>query len=391
MAVQRTIKVFVPSAPELVETVHLYNSICNEHIGFTIEAGGFVSKNKLHIALYHAIREKYPSFPSALIQCARDHAVEAIRGNGGRKCTFKKENSCARFDKRTFKALLESGQLQLTTVSGRKKYQFHLPDYFRKYVGWKVVSCNIGIKKRSCMVCLTVEGETPVKTGDGDVLGIDLGLKNIAACSDNHIINSKHLRGVKRRYQYTKRNLQSCGTRSAKRHLQRLSGRERRFTTNENHCLAKMLANKPYGAFAVEDLTGIREQRKGKTMNRMLSNWSFYQLRQFIHDKAEEKGKEVIIVDPRFTSQRCSRCGLIDKKNRDNGRFKCISCGFELSADLNASRNISLLGAALFSSRSNASKGRPPVNGPIVAPDEASPLHNEQCQGQLQASLLVGR
>jgi IS605 OrfB family transposase len=129
-----------------------------------------------------------------------------------------------------------------------------------------------------------------------------------------------------------------------------------------NHCLSKKIAELPYGAFALEWLKGISKGKKGKVFNRMRSNWAYFQLRQFLGYKAEDRGKEVILVDPRFTSQRCSKCGFVDKANRKKGKFHCKSCDFKNNADLNASMNISQIGRILFE--------QAVVNQPIVTMDE---------------------
>ena len=67
---------------------------------------------------------------------------------------------------------------------------------------------------------------------------------------------------------------------------------------------------------------------------------------------------KTVYVNPRNTSKCCSVCGNIQKSNRQGSTFKCKKCGFELHADLNASRNIAELGKAFFS--------RLPVKQPIV-------------------------
>lgn len=124
-----------------------------------------------------------------------------------------------------------------------------------------------------------------------------------------------------------------------------------------------------YGAFALEGLKGIRNGKKGKIFNRMRSNWAYFQFRQFLTYKAEDIGKSVILVDPRYTSQRCSNCGFIDKTNRNKGSFHCISCSFHSSSDLNASINISQIGKILFE--------QAVVNQLIVTMNEGNSLHNE--------------
>jgi transposase len=72
-----------------------------------------------------------------------------------------------------------------------------------------------------------------------------------------------------------------------------------------------------------------------------MHSWSFAQLRGFLEYKAEEIGSTVVGIDPRYTSQACSKCGFVHRSNRrSQSVFKCRSCGYELNADLNASVNI---------------------------------------------------
>jgi len=228
----------------------------------------------------------------------------------------------------------------------------------------KVKGVTVGIHRKMCKVKVVVENGVVPQDNNKEVLGIDLGIKNFVVCSDYTIVKSSKIRGIKRRYAYMRRKLQAIGTRSAKRKLKTLSGRERRFMADYNHCLSKEIVEKPFGFFAMEDLKDIRNGRKGKKFNRMRSNWAYYQFRQFLAYKSEDRGKRVILVDPRFTSLRCSKCGFIDKSNRNKGFFHCKSCGFSHSADLNASFNIFQLG--------KASLDRLLVNQPIVTTNEGN-------------------
>lgn len=354
---QRVIGLQIRKYPELLKTIHTYNEIVNEHIikCFELKTN---SKKKLHKALYKKIRKEYPTFPSALIQCARDNAVEMLKGNKYKNHTKKRLDSSIRFDLRTAKVFLESGQLQLTTIEGRKKYNIRIPDYFTKYFGWKVKAVTLGVNKKFLKLKVIVEGEKPQQVPNKKVLGIDLGIKNFAVLSNNTFIKPNKIRAVRRHYAYLRKKLQSLGTRSSKRKLKTLSGRERRFMRDFNHCLSKRIVNMNYGIFALEDLKGIRKGRRGRIFNRMRSNWAYFQFKQFLSYKAEDVGKRVVLVDPRYTSQRCSKCGFISKSNRNKGSFHCKSCGFHSSADLNASINISQIGKILFE--------QAVVNQPIV-------------------------
>jgi len=366
---QRAISLQINKYPEILKTITQYNKIVNEHITKSFELKTN-SKNKLHKALYRETRNKYPNFPSALIQCARDNAIEMLNGNKYKKQTQKRNDSSIRFDLRTAKVFLKSGQLQLTTIEGRKKYKLNIPNHFAKYFEWKVKAVTLGVNKKRLKLKVIVEGNLPKQAINQEVLGIDLGINNFAVLSNKTFIKPKHIRNIKRRYAYLRKGLQSLGTRSAKRKLKSLSGRERRFMRDFNHCLSKRIVSMNYGSFALEGLKGIRNGRKGKVFNRMRSNWAYFQFRQFLTYKAEDIGKSVVLIDPRYTSQRCSKCGFADKSNRNKGAFHCTTCSFHNSSDLNASINISQIGKILFE--------QAVVNHPIVTTNEGvSSLHSD--------------
>jgi transposase, IS605 OrfB family, central region len=89
------------------------------------------------------------------------------------------------------------------------------------------------------------------------------------------------------------------------------------------------------GTIQMEDLKGINKD------DVFLKNWTYHDLQEKIRYKAEELGISVKLVAPQYTSQRCSKCGMIDKENRTSQeRFICKSCGFQCNADYNAALNI---------------------------------------------------
>ncbi len=90
------------------------------------------------------------------------------------------------------------------------------------------------------------------------------------------------------------------------------------------------------------------KRSRGKRFRKMLSSWSPAELQKFIEYKAEDQAKIVLYVNPKHTSQKCSKCAYIDKENRHGLVFKCKNCGFDLNADLNASRNIEVLGKSEY-------------------------------------------
>jgi putative transposase len=57
--------------------------------------------------------------------------------------------------------------------------------------------------------------------------------------------------------------------------------------------------------------------------------------------KSKKHNKILELVDPKYTSQTCSKCGHVDKENRTTqASFECLKCGHKEHADVNAARNI---------------------------------------------------
>ena len=110
-----------------------------------------------------------------------------------------------------------------------------------------------------------------------------------------------------------------------------------RDTTNHKYSryVVDMAVKHGCGVIQMEDLSGISKD------NIFLKNWSYYDLQTKIQYKAKEAGIEVRLIKPAYTSQRCSKCGYIDKENREDQKtFVCKECGFQTNADYNAARNI---------------------------------------------------
>ena len=108
-----------------------------------------------------------------------------------------------------------------------------------------------------------------------------------------------------------------------------------------NHCVTKQLASrKDVGTYVLEDLRGIRKKRRCRKLNSWLSNWSYYQFEQQLQYKCDLVGIAIAFMDPRYTSQKCSCCGTIDKHARDKSRYSCAVCGHKEHADINAAKNI---------------------------------------------------
>lgn len=337
---QRTVRIKIENK-DLKDTIEQYFQAYKFCIDKGIELQTS-NKKKIHNATYYPLRKMYPKIPSALLQTVRDVACENLKAV---KNPIPK-NKFIRFDKRTFS--FKNGLVSISTINGRKKFNVSIPDFFKKYLEWDCKASTLVLKDNQLWLNVIFHKEKTVGKKPETVLGLDRGINNIVVTSDNTFYNSKQLKNIKGRYQYLKAKLQSIGTPSSRSHLKRLGGKEKRFVRDVNHCISKKLASKNYDCFVLEDLKKIPRD-KGRRFNKKLGNWSYYQLENFLSYKAEELDGMTIKVNPRHTSQRCSKCGHIEPSNRNGNRFKCKSCGFELHADLNASRNIAQLGMSELS------------------------------------------
>jgi putative transposase len=181
---------------------------------------------------------------------------------------------------------------------------------------------------------------------DDSVLGVDLGIVNLATDSEGEHFTGAMIHVVRTRYHLKRQRLQKVGTKNAKRRLRQMRRREAYFQSDTHHRISKQLVQKAAvsrKALALEDLSGIRERTAVRREHRYERHcWAFFQLRQYITYKAAWAGVPLHLVDPRNTSRTCSACGHGEKANRKSqAEFLCQRCGFATTADSNAALNIS--------------------------------------------------
>src|SRR5439155_18716541 len=160
-------------------------------------------------------------------------------------------------------------------------------------------------------------------------LGVDLGIRNIAADSDGTRYAGGKLRRYRKRCRRLRRRLQTLRTRGARRLLVKRRRKERRYATHVNHGISKQIVAVAAGTgrgVAVEDLTGIRDRTTVRKADRdEHSGWAFHQLRAFLDYKCAAKGFPFVAVDARYTSRTCPAWGCIDQLNRrSQSGFHCV-------------------------------------------------------------------
>jgi IS605 OrfB family transposase len=375
--VQRTIRFpLLPTTEQhsvLLETIQQYTECFNAVAAYGWEHG---EKNsiELHKVTYYPLREAYPQLPAQLVISARMKASEAVQSaltwkikrerdfpkrvakalaRGKPAPTFKPVRgpqsniSAIRYDQRSY--AFHGDSVSLATVAGRQIVALHLYPYARRLLERSIAfdSADLIFRKGRFWLHVVVTWPDAEFIPNGDVVGVDFGITRPAVASNNQFLGKRSWKNTERRYFRLKRALQSKGTKSAKRHLKKLSGRTARFRLNCDHVVSRQLVQSvaPGTTIVIENLIDIRNttQQNGKEQRRAMHQWSFNRLRDLLVYKAEERGCMVVAIDPHHTSQCCSRCDDVHRSNRQSqSRFKCQNCGFELNADLNSSRNLGL-------------------------------------------------
>lgn len=245
--------------------------------------------------------------------------------------------------------------ISITTLDKRQKYGFYMYKHAEQYFDgtWQFIASKLVKRKDGYYfhLCVSKEVPDPLITETQTFMGVDVGMNWLAVASTTDKKSAflcggttKHVRNT---YKNMRKRLQSKGTKSAKRVLKRMTGKEKRLMESINHKVSKdvitFAKRQNVQCIGLEDLTGLRTatQYQCKRKNRYhKSSWSYHQLQWQIEYKAKDAGILIEWINPEYTSQTCPRCNTIDKTNRHGLMYKCKCCGFSLHSDLVGARNI---------------------------------------------------
>jgi putative transposase len=326
-------------ADALNETLSAFARACN-HVSDASRQAGETRQFCLHRLCYRNVREKFGLSANLAVR-AIARVASAKKGESFRPTSVD-------FDERILSFRERDWTFSLTTTKGRVRLKAVLGDYQKSALaGRKPTSAQLVCKGGVYYLHIQVKSPAPEVRQVSDYLGVDLGLANIATDSTGQQFSGEGVERNRRRRTVARKQYQRAGTKSAKRRLRKMAGRQARYQRHVNHVVSKTVVEKAKtlnAGVALENLLGIRgrtEKTAGKALRQRLGNWSFYQLRQFIEYKARREGVPVVLVKAAYSSQTCSSCGHCEEANRSSQSvFHCEHCLHSMNADENAALNI---------------------------------------------------
>jgi len=216
------------------------------------------------------------------------------------------------------------------------------------------------------MRCVDVPAQPLPATGRE--VGIDVGIANVVTTSDGERLdNQRYGRRAANRLVGAQRLVATKvrGSGHRRRAVERVA-RVYRLVANQRrdfaHKASRWLVN-DHGFIAVEDLQVTNMVRRPRVrladdgsyepngagakagLNRSIHDAGWGMLLRLLAYKAEDAGRELVAVRPHHSSQTCANCGHVDARNRvSQAEFRCLACGHEAHADVNAAINILRLG-----------------------------------------------
>ncbi len=295
-----------------------------------------------------------------------DKAMKAFfrRVKAGETPGYPRFKSSNRFDSFTYPqsgfSLTHDHRVCLSKI-GSIKVKLHRP------IKGKMKTATIKREGDQWFIVFSEVEEIEPLPANNEVAGIDLGVTHFAALSDGTIIdNPRHLRHAENRLKKLEQQLarKKKGSHRRARTKKQLAKAHRKIKNQRKdflHKTSRRLVN-TYGTLVFEKLQPAamthrpkpkQDEETGKYLpngaaakaglNKSILDAGWYQFQQYCTYKAAEAGRSVLFVSPHYTSQVCSGCGQIVKKDLSERWHRC-ECGAELDRDHNAAINILRLG-----------------------------------------------
>lgn len=207
-------------------------------------------------------------------------------------------------------------------------------------------------------ISVTLNEETNKPKLTDEIIGVDLGLKELATCSNGMVFHNvskfktykkleksikQKQRQVSRKYELNKQGNKFVKTENIKkleRQIQKKRIKQQDIKKDYFHKSTTALVRTKPKAIVLEDLN-VAGMRKNKHLSHAIQSASISMFKDMLIHKAESRGIEIILADRYYpSSQLCSHCGNRRRIKLSERTYKCPSCGLEVDRDLNAARNL---------------------------------------------------
>ncbi len=361
MDIKRTVTILLPDDADLRHTVVAFQRVQQNLSGPCYHGGKPLGALALHHAMYtHVVGTLNSQMTCTAIRLTAGAYASAKANRHEMKKPFAFRNARALFlvgTRGRDAAFRAEGSLSIWTVAGRKHISYRVPEAFKATLATAKEIDSLSVVERNGRllgrVTLTVEAPEPHGVLP---VGVDLNETNALVAVDpagntlfvsGKAVKVRNKRTFKTRKRVQKkhaaRKAERKDTRSTRRVLKRLGRKQRNRTRTFSQTAGKQLVQwAPVQAALVFEALTIPQPQNGtvggKATRRRLSQWQRHLIRHAVQSKAQEVGMLVAEVNPAYTSQQCSRCGLLGKRKRHH--FRCPSCGHTAHADVNAAVNI---------------------------------------------------
>ena len=356
---------------QLTETIKLYPTAYQKQIvldtmkEYIDTVNGIVSTAMSGISISKfTTADVNANLPSALTnQCIRDakSIVKKFRKNchatvlKNRKCNFKTtapklpvlKKLCFYINNQNFK--INDSYIEFPMLENNKCTRFKIKSNITDrqkslLLDAKLGTARVVIKNNSIVIQIVYEIVEPTYLSEGNIMGVDLGIKcpAVSYCSDGSVKfygNGRKNKYMRRHYAYLRKKLQKSKKIKA---VMRINDKEQRIMRDIDHKISHNIVETAVShnvsVIKLEQLTNIRSTtRTSRKNNHSLHTWSFYRLAQFIEYKARLAGITVEYINPAYTSQKCPIC--VDVYHANDRKYAC-KCGYHIHRDVLGAINI---------------------------------------------------
>ena len=276
----------------------------------------------------------------------------------------------------TIKIKFTSTHVKIEGIAGSKKSNrqklnwVKLAEKDRIPISCKYYNPRIKFDGLNWWLTVGIEFEENIKTNQNykDGIGIDLGIKNLAICSDGNIYKNinktkkvKQLekkkrrlqRSISRKYENNKKGESYCKTRNiikGEKKLLKLNHKLTNIRTNYLHQITSEIVKREPSFIVIEDLN-VKGMMKNRHLSKAVQEQKFYEFRRQITYKSERNNIKLIIADRWFPSSKlCSCCGNIKTDLKLSDRIYKCECGNVIDRDYQAALNLKQYGENILKS-----------------------------------------